>query len=121
MARQCFLNEYVYPLTESEAAQAIELKAALGDKINAAETRFRRMWLVTVGAYFPLHDLSHAWSLRHQPWPQCVDELILQQIAEPAEEHEIAALLPHSDCHRRRGVGGGAPAIRGESLPALGS
>ena len=51
-------------------------------------------WLVTVGAYFPLHDLPNAWSLRQRPWPQCVDALILQQITEPAEEHEIAVLLP---------------------------
>jgi SAM-dependent methyltransferase/tetratricopeptide (TPR) repeat protein len=93
VARQCFLNDYVYPLTESEAAQAIELKAALSEKIDAGDT-VQTQWLVTVGAYFPLHDLSHAWSLRHQLWPQCVDALILQQIAEPAEEREIAAVLP---------------------------
>ena len=28
------------------------------------------------------------------PWPQCVEALILQQITEPAEEREIAAVLP---------------------------
>ncbi len=93
VARQCFLNEYVYPLSESEAAQAIELKAALGDKINAGDP-VPTLWLVTLGAYFPLHALPDAWSLRDRPWPQCVEALILQQITEPAEEHQIAAALP---------------------------
>jgi SAM-dependent methyltransferase/tetratricopeptide (TPR) repeat protein len=93
VARQCFLNEYIYPLTESEAAQAVELKAALGDKIKAGDP-VPTQWLVTVGAYFPLHVLPDAWSLRHWPWPQCVEALILQQITEPAEEGQIAVALP---------------------------
>jgi SAM-dependent methyltransferase len=93
VARQCFLNEYIYPLTEGEAAQATELKVALGDKINAGDP-VPAHWIMTVGAYFPLHAVSNAWSLRNQSWPQCVEALILQQITEPAEEHQIAAVLP---------------------------
>ncbi len=37
------LSQRIYlPLPESEAAQAIELQAALGDKIKAGDIRFRR-------------------------------------------------------------------------------
>jgi 2-polyprenyl-3-methyl-5-hydroxy-6-metoxy-1,4-benzoquinol methylase len=93
VARQCFLNEYIYPLTESEAAQAIELKATLGDKIKAGDL-IPASCLVTAGAYFPLHALPDASSLGDRSWPQYVEALILQQITEPAEEHQIAAVLP---------------------------
>jgi 2-polyprenyl-3-methyl-5-hydroxy-6-metoxy-1,4-benzoquinol methylase/tetratricopeptide (TPR) repeat protein len=93
VARQCFLNEYVYILTESEAAQAVELQATLGEIIKAGDP-VPTPWLVTVGAYFPLHALPDASSLCHRSWPQCVEALIRQQITEPAEERQIAAALP---------------------------
>jgi SAM-dependent methyltransferase len=93
VARQCFLNEYVYALPESEAVQAIALQSALSDRIKAGEP-VPAPWLVAVAAYFPLHILSDAAALGERTWPQCVEALIVQQIREPAEERQIAASLP---------------------------
>jgi len=93
VARQSFLNEYVYVLPESEQAQAAALQAELGEKIKAGDA-IPPLWLAAVGAYFPLHALPDAASLHGRSWPPCVEGLIVQQIGEPAEEREIAATLP---------------------------
>ncbi len=93
VARQCFLNEYVYALSESEAVQANALQLALTDQLAAGE-RIPELLLVTVGAYFPLHALANASSLCDRAWPQCVEDLIVQQIKEPAQQRQIAATLP---------------------------
>jgi SAM-dependent methyltransferase len=93
VARQCFLNEYIYSSCEGETAQAIELQAALTNKIKAGDP-VPAQWLITVGAYFPLHALPDASVLCGRPWPQCVEALIVQQITEPTEERQIAAALP---------------------------
>jgi SAM-dependent methyltransferase len=92
VARQCFLNEYVYALPESEAAQAVALQSALSDKIEAGEP-VPAPWLITAAAYFPLHSLPDAAMLGFRAWPQCIEALIVQQIGEPAEERRIAANL----------------------------
>jgi SAM-dependent methyltransferase len=93
LARQCFLNEYVYALSEREGAQANALRSALVDKLAAGE-RIPELLLVTVGAYFPLHGLPNAASLCDSRWPTCVEDLLLQQIKEPTQEKQIAAALP---------------------------
>ncbi|HUI15993.1 MAG TPA: methyltransferase domain-containing protein [Xanthobacteraceae bacterium] len=93
LARQCFLNEYVYELAESEAAETQALRSALIDKLAAGE-RIPALLLVTVAAYFPLHGLPNAEALMGLTWPQAIDDLIVQQIEEPAQERQIAATLP---------------------------
>jgi len=93
VARQCFLNEYVYALPESEVAAADALRAAMVDKIAAGDA-VPPLWLVTVAAYFPLHALPSAPALCERAWPQCAEALIVQQISEPAQERKIAATLP---------------------------
>ncbi len=93
VARQCFLNEYIYALPESEAVQAIALQSALADRI-AAGAPIPPLWPIAVGAYFPLHAVPNAAALGERTWPDCVAALIVQQIDEPAEERQIAASIP---------------------------
>lgn len=93
VAQQCFLNEYVYALDESEAAKARELQSALADKIKAGEP-IPTLWIAAVAAYFPLHVLPNAAMLGEKAWPECIEALVVQQIREPAEERQIAATLP---------------------------
>jgi tetratricopeptide (TPR) repeat protein/SAM-dependent methyltransferase len=93
LARQCFINEYVFSIDESETEQAqslrIMLEAALGsdDPIPA-------IWLAAVGAYFPLHTVKNAAALLARSWPQSVEALLVQQIKEPAEEHRLRFATP---------------------------
>jgi SAM-dependent methyltransferase/tetratricopeptide (TPR) repeat protein len=93
IARQCFVNEYVFPTTKDEEKRAQELRIAL-EVALAVEQPVPALWPVVVGAYFPLHALANASALLARFWPACIDALVVQQISEPAEERRIAAEIP---------------------------
>jgi tetratricopeptide (TPR) repeat protein/SAM-dependent methyltransferase len=93
VARQCFINQYVYAQTDTEAEAARQLREAL-DRALAAGRECPALWPVVVGAYFPLHKLPHGAALLDRAWPQCVRDLLIQQIEEPAEERCLAAATP---------------------------
>src|SRR5262249_48147290 len=59
IAQGCFINEYVFALTETEAAAVAQLRSALEQSL-ATEAPCSPWWPVAVGAYFPLHRLAHA-------------------------------------------------------------
>jgi len=93
VARQCFVNEYVFSATESEAQQAGQLRALLEAAIEAGN-EYPALWPVAVGAYLPLHTVAKADALLQRPWPASVNALLVQQIKEPAQERAIAAAMP---------------------------
>ena len=93
LARQCFVNEYIFSMTEAEAEQAQLLRVSL-EAALAADGPCSALLPVVVGAYFPLHNLSNAEALLDRSWPQVVQALIVQQVKEPAEERRIAAAIP---------------------------
>ncbi len=68
MAKQCFINEYVFATTPDEDAQLDRLKAALGDAI-ASGANILPMQLATFAMYEPLHALANADTLLAKPWP----------------------------------------------------
>ena len=93
VARQCFINEYVYALSDAEAERAHELRARLAAAIEN-EAPIPELWLIAFGAYFPLHTLSNGQALLGRRWPPSVQALLVQQIKEPADEREIASSIP---------------------------
>lgn len=93
IARQCFVNEFVFSKTEDEDKRARELRVALEAALSAGQP-VAALLPVVVGAYFPLHALAGASALLARSFPACVDALIAQQISEPAEERAIAAGIP---------------------------
>ncbi len=93
IARQCFVNDYVFSTTKNEWKRAQELRIALQAAL-AAQRPVPPLWPVVVGAYFPLHGLANASALLARSWPACVDAVLNQQIREPAEERRIAAEIP---------------------------
>jgi 2-polyprenyl-3-methyl-5-hydroxy-6-metoxy-1,4-benzoquinol methylase len=96
LARQCFINQYVFSMTEAEAEQARRLRASL-EKVSARDP-CSPLWLAIVGAYFPLHALSEVETLLDRSWPASVAGLLIQQVKEPADERRIAARIPHLTC-----------------------
>jgi SAM-dependent methyltransferase/tetratricopeptide (TPR) repeat protein len=92
IARQCFINEYVFSLDESEAQQAQHLRASL-EQASAANGECPPHWLAIAGAYFPLHTLPNAQALLERNWPNSIEALLLQQVKEPAEERAIAPTI----------------------------
>ena len=93
VARQCFINQYVFSVTEVEANQAQRLRESL-ERALAVGDPCPEIWLAIVGAYFPLHTLSKADALLDRSWPACVGALLVLQVKEPAEERQIAAGIP---------------------------
>jgi SAM-dependent methyltransferase len=89
LARQCFINEYVFSSSEAE----IERARALRDSL-AGDGRVSPLALATVAAYFPLRSLSIADALPAQEWPPAVVALLRQQLDAPRRELELAAEIP---------------------------
>ena len=93
IARQCFVNQYVFAMTEDESAQAKRLRDVI-DQALAAGAPISAFHLAALGAYFPLYSLANTERLLEKSWPRAVKDLIVQQIEEPAEERRIRATLP---------------------------
>ncbi len=88
LAKQCFINEYVFATTPDEDAQIERLKAALGDAI-ASGASISPLQLAALAMYEPLHALANADTLLAKPWPPAVDDLLTQQLREPHQERAL--------------------------------
>lgn len=84
LARQCFLNEYVFAVTDDETLRLDRLR-------GLPPTALR---LAALAAYGPLHALADADRLAQGSWPAAIGAVIVQQILEPREEHRLAASIP---------------------------
>jgi SAM-dependent methyltransferase len=85
LAKQCFINEYVFVVTPQEWQDAERLKVALAGRL-AAQEPIPPVWLVALACYFPLHSLPNADALSERRWPNPVNELFTQQLREPRSE-----------------------------------
>ena len=93
LARQCFINEYVFATTLEEDAEVEQLKRALNDAI-ASGTSFNPIQLVVLAMYEPLHTLAFAPTLLARRWTPAIDNLLTQQVREPAREIELRDSIP---------------------------
>ena len=93
VARQCFINEYVYTLPQGEADRARDLQLKLAAALRDGEP-VPPLWPIAIGAYFPLHATTGAQALLERSWPDYVRDLLVQQIEGPMRERKIAAAIP---------------------------
>jgi SAM-dependent methyltransferase len=100
LARQCFINEYIYGQAEKESGLASVLRDRLLQDL-ASGAAITPLTLAVVAAYFPLHKMPMAESLLHRDWPATVVDLLQVQVREPLEEvgerTTIATLAPIED------------------------
>jgi 2-polyprenyl-3-methyl-5-hydroxy-6-metoxy-1,4-benzoquinol methylase/Tfp pilus assembly protein PilF len=100
LARQCFINEYVFATTPEELEAAERLKQSLVAALEA-KSAIPPLWLAAIGSYEALGALPNAPAMLDNLWPAAVDELLTQQLREPAEERRIretiARLTPIED------------------------
>ncbi len=100
LAQQCFINEYVYALSDDEARQIGVLRELLQKKLHAS-CRVPAFLLAIIAAYRPLYALPNAQTLAQMEWPAALAGLVRQQLHEPAEEARdrctIPALTPIAD------------------------
>ena len=93
LARQCFINEYVFDCDDGEWAAATACRTrllALLDN-NAAVPP---LLLLAVGAYFPLYTLPEPGRLLATGQPDAIDAVLRQQVREPLEEQALRASVP---------------------------
>ena len=85
LARQCFINEYVYVQAGAEGDVASAVRdQLLGDLASGAA--IAPLSLAVVAAYFPLHAMPMAEALLRRNWPATVAGLLQVQHREPLEE-----------------------------------
>ncbi len=85
VARQCYINEYVYSCDDAESGRASLLRERVVASL-ATDGEIPAAWIAVVAAYGPLHLLPSATKLLGRPWPESVAAVLKQQIAEPQEE-----------------------------------
>jgi tetratricopeptide (TPR) repeat protein len=92
LAKQCFINEYVFATTQEEAEQAERLKQKLREALTQGSI-VPALWPTAVAAYFPLHSLPNAQSLLDRAWPAALTDVLAQQVREPSEELQYRDLI----------------------------
>jgi 2-polyprenyl-3-methyl-5-hydroxy-6-metoxy-1,4-benzoquinol methylase len=93
LARQCFINEYVFATTLEEDAEVERLKRMLNDAI-ASGTSFDPIQLAVLAMYEPLHMHAFAPTLLDRRWTPAIDNLLTQQVREPGREIELRDSIP---------------------------
>lgn len=100
LAQQCFLNEYVFALGDTERTQIQQVEDSIVAALGAG-AEIAPLDLIVTASYLPLHRLPGATSLLTLAWPDAVARLLTQQIREPLEEesdrNNIPALTPIED------------------------
>jgi SAM-dependent methyltransferase len=93
LAKQCFINEYVFATTVEEAEQAERLKRMLIEALTQ-DADIHALWPTVVASYVPLNSLPNAQSLLDRTWPAALADVLTQQIREPREERQYRDLIP---------------------------
>jgi ubiquinone/menaquinone biosynthesis C-methylase UbiE len=88
LARQCFVNDYVFSLADEES-----------DKVQALCARFANeapppFTIAAVAAYRSLHEVAGVDRLLRQTWPPMIEQLLTQQVREPRLELQLRDAIP---------------------------
>jgi SAM-dependent methyltransferase len=92
LARQCFINEYVFDVAPDEEPAFEDLRTRLTDALATGAT-VPPAWLAAFACYAPLDNLTDAGKLAGRKWPEPVRALIRQQVDEPAQERALKSSL----------------------------
>jgi SAM-dependent methyltransferase len=87
LAKQCFVNEYVFATSAKEDKLVDQIIAALEGDVSP-------MQIAAIAMYKPLHTLPAATALLSHAWPEPVADVLTQQLREPAQEAELRASIP---------------------------
>ena len=93
LARQCFINEYVYATDDEEAAHPRQLLARVQGALTAGAA-VPPLQVAAVAAYFPLQALGATEALLARAWPAPIAALLDQHIREPLEQAALRAGIP---------------------------
>lgn len=92
LARQCFLNEYVFAETDDERRRVDALQSSIEKSVRGNDI-VAPAHVIAFGAYRPLFQIDGAEALLHRSWPESVAALLRQQIEEPLREIALRSEL----------------------------
>jgi tetratricopeptide (TPR) repeat protein/2-polyprenyl-3-methyl-5-hydroxy-6-metoxy-1,4-benzoquinol methylase len=93
LARQCFINEYVF----AQSGEELSLAEGLRDRLSQALEQGGAVpasWVAALAAYFPLSSVPHDSGLLDRDWPVPIEALLTQQLREPEEERISRSTIP---------------------------
>ena len=99
LARQCFLNGYVWPQSDDEAKRVLELQNAAAAALQAGNAP-SPLGLAAIASYVPLETLTFAEKLARHASPEPLAALLGKQLHEPAEERGLRAKYPDTPNER---------------------
>ena len=88
LARQCFINDYVFSYTEREIGRAQAIRDRLVTILGRGEAP-SPMTIAVVAAFFPLIAVPHADALLSRAWNGPIEGLLIQQLREPMGERSV--------------------------------
>ncbi len=93
LARQCFINEYVFAVSADESGLLKQLQATVTDALSRAAV-VQPLHVLTLAMYAPLGELAGAERLMKMKWPKPVAAVVTQQVSEPREERALRSTIP---------------------------
>ena len=93
LARQCFINEYIFSQTDEETARVRALTKALEQRLRD-RAPVHALELLVLAMYAPLHTLAGIDAVVDKPWPKAVRDVLTQQVSEPKRERELRETIP---------------------------
>lgn len=93
LARQCYINEYVFAVSDGESENVAALKARVAAALENGAP-IAPLALAVLASYEPLHALAGAERLPARKWPSAVDAVVTQQLREPREEAALRTTMP---------------------------
>jgi Flp pilus assembly protein TadD/SAM-dependent methyltransferase len=93
LARQCFINEYVFAQSSEETNLAEELRGRLVEALENGAV-IPSCWVAALATYIPLSSVQSAHGLLDRSWPAAIEAILIQQLREPEEERALRMTIP---------------------------
>lgn len=93
LARQCFINEYVFAVSDDERMLLEQLQASVTEALSRGAV-VAPMRLLALAMYRPLNEIAGAQALASRSWPKPIDDVVTQQVREPEQERALRGTIP---------------------------
>jgi SAM-dependent methyltransferase len=93
IARQCFLNEYIYNVSSDELMQ-IELLRKKVASVTETDGEISPVTLIALASYIPLWRVPMPERLLQRKWPDQVAAVLEEAVRKPLFEHVLRSVLP---------------------------
>lgn len=93
IAQQCYINEYVYTTSHSEAQLLAQIQGEISNKLQLGEP-ISEAYLLLVASYRSLASISNYEGLTRSSCSSALECVLRQQIREPQIEQSLRSMIP---------------------------